>query len=113
MDSISGGPFFHYIFSYFWIWMIVQGMKRFVFSKSIWFLLMISLISVLIEHIFLVLSVFSLHGKIILTGLNFGQMAWQIVSAVIIIPVALWMLNIIFQNYVFISKRMMTNFRRI
>ncbi len=113
MDSLSGAPFFYYTFSYFWIWVIIQGMKRFVFLKSIWFLLMISLISVLVEHVFLMVFVFSQQGENVFAGQDFKQMLWQVFSAVIIIPPAIWTMNLLFQNYVFTFKQFIKNFRRI
>lgn len=104
MDCLSGAPFFYYTFSYFWIWVITQGMKRFVFSRSIWFLLMISLVSVLMEHVFLILSVFIQQGKTAVADFDFVQMLWQNFFGIIMIPVLLWILNLVFQNYLVISK---------
>ena len=68
MDSVSGVPFFYHIFSYLWIYIIVQIVKQLLFQRSIMFILIISIVSILIQHVLLLLSVFVNQGSNISTS---------------------------------------------
>jgi len=50
MDSLSGGPFFVYLFSYIWIFLIVHMARQFVFQTSILFVMVVGLLSVAIQQ---------------------------------------------------------------
>ena len=62
MDSISGVPFCYHILSYSWVYIIVQLVKQFFFKQSIIFILIISVVSVLIQHGLLLFPVFVNQG---------------------------------------------------
>ncbi len=96
MDSLSGTPFFYYTFSYLWIWALVQAMRRFVFSRSILFLLAISLVSVLIQHLLFVFSVLIRQGTAGIGLLDYELMFKQMIMGVVLIPPGLGIMNILY-----------------
>ncbi len=99
VDSVSGVYFGLYLTTYIWIYVIVQGLKEFVFSKNIVFYIVIAFVAVAIESIFLILSVFINQGKSGVTSLNYYLMIKQIFFACIFIPIALEIITIIKKKY--------------
>jgi len=97
LDSMSGHPFFYYTFSYLWIFFIVQIMRKIVFSRSIIFILIISLSSVLIEHFLLILLSLVSYGKEGLLNIDYILMLSQLINGIIFIPPLLWFVNTIFE----------------
>ncbi len=104
MDSISGAPFFYHVFSYLWIYLIVQLFKQFVFQRSIIFIQIISLISVFIQHVLLLFSVFIQQGKYAIGQMDFTLMAKQLFWGGILIPPGVWLINILGQNWMYMAK---------
>ena len=62
MDSASGVPFFFYIFSYLWIYIVVQLVSQFLFQRSVLFVMVISMVSVMVQQCLLLLTVFIQQG---------------------------------------------------
>jgi rod shape-determining protein MreD len=110
MDSISGVPFFHHIFSYIWIYLIVQLFKQFVFHKSSIFIVIISLISVLIQQVLILFSVFIAQGQYALGQMDFILMAKQLFWGGILIPPGVWVINVLGQNWMYMAKRLKKQF---
>ena len=88
MDSLSGSPFGLFVSSYIWIYILVQLMKPVFFSRSLFFLPAITVFSVMIEYIFLLLSVFISSGSQGVLSLNFSLMIKQLLLAAVLIPLA-------------------------
>ena len=92
MDSISGCAFFYHVFSYVWIYLIVQLFKQFVFQKSFFFILLISMVSVLIQQALIVFSIFIIQGRVFQT--DFSLLFNQVIGAFIVIPPSLWLITL-------------------
>lgn len=88
MDSLSGSPFGLFVSSYIWIYILVQLMKPVFFSKSLFFLPAITVFAVMIEYMFVLLSVLISSGSQGVMSLNFSLMVKQLLSAAVLIPVA-------------------------
>jgi len=104
MDSISGVPFCYHVFSYLWIYMIVYIVKQLLFQKSIIFILIISIISVLIQHLLLLFSLFVNHGYNIFLEFDFILLARQVFWGFVFIPSGVWLVNVFFENWISITK---------
>jgi hypothetical protein len=104
MDSMSGVPFCHHIFSYLWIYIIVFLAKQLLFKQSVIFLLIISMISILIQHGLLLFSVLITRGDHMILNLNLGLMIRQIFWGLVLIPPAIWLVNVFWQNWKFVTK---------
>ncbi len=99
MDSLSGAPFFHYIFSYLWIYIIVHLVKQLLFKKSAFFILILSVASVLIQHGFLLFSAFVKHDSANILIFNLMPLAHQVFWGLIFIPIGVWLLGIFFETW--------------
>ncbi|MCP3887479.1 MAG: hypothetical protein GY702_01205, partial [Desulfobulbaceae bacterium] len=99
VDSVSGIYFGLYITTYIWIYAIVQGLKLFVFSRNIFFSIIIAFAAVAIESIFLILSVFINQGESGVASLNYYLMIKQMFLACIFIPLALELITIVRKKY--------------
>lgn len=99
VDSISGVHFGLYLTTYIWIYVIVQGLKQFVFLRNMGFYIIIAATAVVIESLFLILSVFINQGNNGVLSLNFYLMAKQMFWACIFIPLALEIIRITQKKY--------------
>ncbi|WP_457551803.1 hypothetical protein [Desulfobacula sp.] len=104
MDSISGVPFFFHIFSYLWIYIIVQMFKLLLFQKSTVFILIISIVSVLIQHGLLLFLVFVNQEDNTIWKFNFSLMIRQVFWGFIFIPPGIWLVNICYHNWIIATK---------
>jgi len=104
MDSISGVPFFYHIFSYVWIYIIVQMAKQLLFQRSTLFVFIISIVSIFIQQGFLLFSIFVNQGGNAIWEFNFGRLIRQIFFGVIFIPPGIWLVNAFWQNWIFKTK---------
>ncbi|MCF8044990.1 MAG: rod shape-determining protein MreD [Desulfarculaceae bacterium] len=95
MDSLSGSPFGLYLSSYIWMYILVQLMKPVFFSRSLFFLPAVTVFSVLLEYLFLLLSVFISSGGKGVLSLNFSLMIKQLLWAALLIPVAVKLVFIV------------------
>ena len=91
MDSISGCAFFYHVFSYVWIYLIIQMFKQFVFHRSVFFILMISMISIVIQQALIFFSIFIIQGKVSQT--DFSLLLNQVLAAFLVIPPSLWLID--------------------
>ncbi len=105
MDSISGVPFFLHIFSYIWVFLIVQLFKQFVFQRSVVFIMVISLIAVTIQQCLMLFSVFIEQGQQGVLTLDFTMIFRQVVWGVLFVPPGVWALNVMRQNYFYAIRQ--------
>lgn len=104
MDSISVIPFFYHIFSYVWIYIIVQIVRQLLFQRNTLFVFIISIVSILIQHGFLLFSVFVQQGTDSILEFNFGLLIRQVFWGVVFIPPSIWLLNVFWQNWILKTK---------
>ena len=105
MDSISGVPFFLHIFSYLWIFFIIQMFKQFVFQRSALFMVGVSLAGVAIQQVLMVFSIFLSQGRVGVLGVDYSLVFWQIISGMLLIPPGVWMMNVVRRNYFYVIKQ--------
>ncbi len=110
MDSISGVAFFHHIFAYLWIYLIVVLFKQLVFQRSVIFILMISLVSVLIQQGLIFFSVFIEEGRDVLGQTDFSLMAKQLFWGGLVIPPSVLAINGFRQYWLSVAKRLKKQF---
>lgn len=99
MDSIAGVPFTYHLFSYLWIYIIVHLVRQFFFQKSIIFVLIMSVVSVAIQHGLLLLSILVNQKDILIQTIDFGLLFKQLVLGLIIIPPCIWFLDISWKQW--------------
>lgn len=99
MDSLSGGPFFLYMFSYLWIFVIVQLVKQFVFQTSGLFFLVISMVSVVIQQGLGIFSVFIQQGENAVWQMDFTLMISQVIWGTVLIPPGVWIVSTGYENW--------------
>lgn len=104
MDSISGVPFGHHIFSYLWVYIIVQIARQLLFQRSTVFIFIMSIVSISIQHGFLLFSVFVRHGVDAIWNFNFNLLVWQTFWGVVFIPPGLWLINVFWQKWILKTK---------
>ena len=109
MDSISAIPFFYHILSYVWIYIIVQIIKQLLFQRSTLFIFIISIVSISIQHGFLLFSVFVHQGAGSILEFNFGLLIRQVFWGVVFIPPSIWVLNVFWQNWILKTKNFQKN----
>jgi len=112
MDSISGVPFCYHIFSYLWIYIIVYLVKQLLFQKSIIFIFIISLVSVFIQQGLLLFSVFVNQGSNTIWTFDFGLLIRQAFWGFVFIPPGIWLVNVCWQNWIFITKFLRNRWRK-
>ncbi|MBU8850036.1 MAG: hypothetical protein KOO65_07260 [Desulfobacterales bacterium] len=110
MDSISGAPFFYHVFSYLWIYIIVSLVKQLLFQKSIAFIFIISFVSVFIQHGLLLFSVFVNQGSNTIWTFDFSLLIRQAFWGFIFIPPGIWLVNVCWQNWIFVTKFLQNRF---
>jgi rod shape-determining protein MreD len=110
MDSLSGMAFFHYIFSYLWIYLIVQLFKQFVFKRSFLFILIVSLASVFIQQGLILFSVFIEQGREGMGQVDVSLMVKQLIWGGILIPPGVWMIKVLRQYWMYQVKMLKKQF---
>ncbi len=103
MDSISGAPFFFHVFAYLWIYIIVTLTRQLLFKQSVFFILIISLLAVLIQHALLLFSVFVHQGGTALQNFNFALLIHQAFWGLVFIPPGIWLVKVCRQNWIFVT----------
>jgi rod shape-determining protein MreD len=86
MDSLSGGPFFLYTFSYVWVFLIVFLARQFVFQDSPLFVVVISLLSVTFQQGIIFFSVFSHQDYTGVGSMEITLMLRQVGWGTVMIP---------------------------
>ncbi len=93
MDSISGVPFYYHIFSYLWIYIMVNIVKQLFFDQSVLFILIISFASVIIQNVLLLFTVFINQGGVYLLNFDFTLLIKQTFWGFVSIPPSLWVVK--------------------
>lgn len=106
MDSISGVPFYYHVFSYLWIYIMVNIVRQLFFDQSFLFILIISFISVIIQHVLLLFSIFINSGHDFSLEFDFGLLIKQTLWGFIFIPLSLWVINIFWLRWNLMAKLM-------
>ena len=101
MDSISGVPFCYHIFSYLWIYIIVQIVRQLLFQQSVIFVIIISIVSVLIQHGLLIFSMFINQSDNTTLNLNVSLLLSQVFWGFIVIPPSIWLVTVCRKNWNF------------
>lgn len=104
MDSIAGVPFTYHMFSYLWIYIIVKVFRRFFFQRSVVFIVIMSLVSVLIQHVLLLLSIFVKSSDAPVIAVDVGILIQQAFWGVVIIPPAIWIVEQFWKQWIIISR---------
>jgi len=99
MDSISGVPFSYHVLSYLWIYIMVYIVRQLLFDQSVIFVLIISLVSVIIQHLLLLFSIFINNGNDYLLELKFDLLIKQTFWGFIFIPLSIWIVNILWLRW--------------
>jgi rod shape-determining protein MreD len=99
MDSLSGGPFFVYLFSYIWIFLIVQMVKQLVFQTSALFVVAISLVSVLIQQGLFLFSMYVGQDHSTVQKFEISLMVQQAVWGALVIPPGIWTMSFLFGQW--------------
>lgn len=100
MDSLSGAPFGYYLFSYLWLYTIVSLFRQFFFQKSVAFLMVVSIASVLIQQLMFLFSVFITSSDTSPFHFDVSYFIPQLFWAFIIIPPWIMGLDIIYKQWV-------------
>ena len=108
MDSISGVPFAYHILSYLWIYIMVFAVKQLLFGQSVIFVISVSFISVIIQHLLLLLSIFINQGYDYLLKFDSSFLIKQTFWGFIFIPLGIWLINILWVRWNYIVKLMRT-----
>lgn len=106
MDSISGVPFYYHVFSYLWIYIMVNIVRQLFFDQSFLFILIISFISVIIQHVLLLFLIFINSGNDFSLEFDFGLLIKQTLWGFIFIPLSIWVINIFWLRWNSMAKLM-------
>lgn len=109
MDSLSGGPFFLYTFSYVWIFLIVQLARQFVFQTSALFVMVISLLSVAIQQGIFLFSVFARQDYTGVESMDIALMLRQVAWGGVMIPLGVGMISTGNRRWQALIQRMVRN----
>lgn len=93
MDSISGVPFSFHVFSYLWIYIIVYIFRQLLFDQNMVFVFIISIVSVLIQHVLLLFSILVIKGYDDVMLFDYQLLIRQVFWGFLFIPVSIWVLN--------------------
>ena len=91
MDSLSGVPFFYHLFSYLWIYILVYLVRQVLFQRSMVFVLVISMVSVLIQHGLLLFSIFVRTSGQEVLEFDFSLLILQVILGFVFIPPGVWL----------------------
>jgi len=94
MDSISGVPFYYHVFSYLWIYIMVNIVRQLFFDQSFLFIIIISIISVMIQHLLLLFSIFINMEQGFFLEFDFELLIKQTFWGFLFIPLSIWIINI-------------------
>ena len=105
MDSLSGAPFFLHTIAYLCIYLIIFFLRRLVFQRSAIFIFIVSLVSVCIYQGLVMFSVFLLQGQKAINAADYRLCIGQVIWAAVGIPVGVWCLEVMHQNFLYAVKR--------
>ncbi len=97
MDSLSGCAFFTHMFSYIWIYAMIQLFKRMVFLNNFFFIFVVTILSVCIE-----LGMVVFPALIAKEQAFYGSFVYekQAVMAMIIVPPMVWVLDALRKHWI-------------
>jgi len=105
MDSLSGAPFFLHTSAYLCIYLMVFFLRRLVFQHSAVFVFIVSLASACIYQALVMFCVFLLQGYKAIAATDFQLFIGQIIWAAVGIPLGVWCLRTIHQNFLHAVKQ--------
>ncbi|MEN8210381.1 MAG: hypothetical protein ABFR31_01575 [Thermodesulfobacteriota bacterium] len=106
MDSISGVPFSYHIFSYLWIYIMVNIVRQLFSDQSVLFIILISIISVIIQHVLLLFSIFINNSQDFFLEFDFGLLIKQTFWGFLFIPLSIWVINMFWYRWNSMAKLM-------
>lgn len=104
MDSISGVPVFFHVFSYVSIYLMVHALKRLIFIQSLVFIWITGFLAMLVQQALLFFSVFVRQGIDPVGGIDLSLALQQIVWGTILIPPAVVMVQLIWEQWISVSR---------
>lgn len=104
MDSLSGVPFGYHLFSYLWIYILVTLFRQLFFQKSVAFLMVISIVSVLIQQLILLFSIFIKTSDTQGFQFDISLFVPQLLWAFIVIPPSIWALDGLYKRWIKMSS---------
>ncbi len=107
MDSLSGCAFFTHMFSYIWIYVMIQFLKKRVFLKHSLFILLVSLLSVCIESVMTIFPciVESCQFPPVETFFQWKQIGF----AVVLLPILIWGVDILREQWLVLAAGVAKN----
>ncbi|MFU8768970.1 MAG: rod shape-determining protein MreD [Desulfotignum sp.] len=99
MDSLSGGPFFLYMFSYIWIFLIVQLARQLVFQTSVLSVLIISFLSVVVQQGLFLFSVLVQQDHTGIWPVEMSRLFQQALWGAVVIPPGIWVVSRLFGGW--------------
>jgi rod shape-determining protein MreD len=106
MDSLSGVPFFFHVFSYCWVYILVQLFKQVIFQRSILFIVFVSLLAVAVQQGLMLFIVFLSHGHQGLMALDYTRLVWQLALGGLLIAPGVWWLGLVRQNTMVMARQL-------
>ncbi len=87
MDALSGCAFFTHMFSYVWIYVLIQFLKKRVFLKHSLFILLLVLLSIGIESVMTIFPCAMAQGQFVCleTFFHWKQVVWSVGVLLILI----------------------------
>jgi len=85
---------------------MVFAIRQLLFDQSVVFIISISIISVIIQHLLLLLSIFINHGYDYLLGFDYAFLIKQTFWGFIFIPLSIWLINIFWLRWNYMIKLM-------
>ena len=99
MDSLSGAPFGFFISSYVWIYVLVQALRVVVHAGNIFFIPLISVVAILMEHGFLMFILMIRQEAWSFSVIDCVAMVKQAVVGGAVIPLLLFMIHRIHREW--------------
>jgi rod shape-determining protein MreD len=112
MDSISGVPFFYHVFSYIWIYLLVYLVRQIIFQRSLIFILVISLVSVIIQHGLLLFSIAVSSSDPGGMDLDFRLFLYQLFWGGVCIPPGVWLMNALYKHWIKTSQKLVYQWQK-
>ncbi len=112
MDSISGVPFGFHVLSYIWIYLLVYLVQQFLFQKSLIFILVISIVSVVIQQGLLLFSIAVGSSDLSVLNIDFRVLIHQLFWGFLCIPPGVWFLNSLYKHWIKTSHNLVRRWQK-
>ncbi len=103
MDSLSGCAFFTHMFAYIWIYVMIQFLKRLVFLKNFFFILVVAILSVGIEFGMVLFPALISKEQVFDGSFVYAR---QAIMAMMIVPPMVWALDSLRKHWLAFVKSM-------